>query len=397
MDNINKIRLFVSCPSDIKDEIDSIKVIIDKINKTHGNQNSYIIEVLNWNIDTYTQIGEDGQDVINKQLEDKYDILVGLMWLKVGTPTKRDKSGTIEEINRSLLISDKHQLIYFKTEPPDDLNEIDLKEYAQVKEFKENLKSKGVLYKEYKSIKSFDSLFGIHLPNLIFDKILPSSIKGRELPELSEFDVTKESNENEKKYSRIVELINKVRNKDKDEIDLDIFSATEKSSSYLRVVTSSITSIGNSMDEWTKNMEKRTLEMTQINNIKDDRLRIAKQKTVINLFAQEILEFNNKIQNELPSFSDNFRQVGPSYSEVFLIANKFKGEETKSLMESALELRNNVESSLESLAILLETTMSFPPLNLNFNKARRELELSLNDLMSETLEGLKLLDDALNI
>lgn len=98
METINKIKLFISCPGDITNEIDSIKMIVKNINKTSGQQNHFLIETVHWDEDTYTEIGNDGQEIINRQID--YDILVGLMWLRIGTPTKRDKSGTIEEINR---------------------------------------------------------------------------------------------------------------------------------------------------------------------------------------------------------------------------------------------------------------------------------------------------------
>ena len=69
MKQIQQIKLFISCPGDIKDELDSIRLIIEEINKTSGRQNGYMIECLNWNVDTYSQIGDDPQEVINNQLD----------------------------------------------------------------------------------------------------------------------------------------------------------------------------------------------------------------------------------------------------------------------------------------------------------------------------------------
>ena len=103
MKQIQKIRLFISCPGDIKEEINSVNLIAEEINKTSGRQNDYMLECLHWKLDTYTEVAEDPQEVINNQLDKEYDILVGLVWQKIGSPTKRDKSGTIEEISRAIL------------------------------------------------------------------------------------------------------------------------------------------------------------------------------------------------------------------------------------------------------------------------------------------------------
>ncbi len=44
-------------------------------------------------------MGEDSQDVINKQIGSDYHIFVGIMWKKFGTETKRAGSGTEEEFS----------------------------------------------------------------------------------------------------------------------------------------------------------------------------------------------------------------------------------------------------------------------------------------------------------
>ena len=138
MNEIKLIKLFISCPSDIIDEQDSIQFVTNEINKTSGKHNNFYLELLNRKVDTYTQIGEDAQDVINNQIDSQYDILIGVLWQKIGTQTNRDKSGTIEEINRSIK-NNKEFLIYFKTLPPDSLNSININELSKIQDFKNEL------------------------------------------------------------------------------------------------------------------------------------------------------------------------------------------------------------------------------------------------------------------
>jgi hypothetical protein len=47
MKSINQIKLFISCTNEIKEEINSIKLIIEETNKTSGKQSGFTIESLN--------------------------------------------------------------------------------------------------------------------------------------------------------------------------------------------------------------------------------------------------------------------------------------------------------------------------------------------------------------
>lgn len=388
MKQVKQIKLFVSCPGDITHELDSIKLVVDEINKTSGEQNSYVLRLINWKTDTYTQIGSDAQEVINNQIESQYDVLIGLLWLKLGTPTKRDKSGTVEEINRALKNKEKEQLVYFKTASPTDITKINPEELLKINEFKKDLGSKGVLYHEFSSTTKFESLFRIQLTKLIYDKLSSNNTQNdttnNNLPEIVE-----------DKYSHITSLIAEVENFDEKAMELDIFNSVETATSHLNLVTTSLNSMTESMNDWSVKLKSRTKEMNTINKIKDQRLKTAKQKTMINLLATELLDFKNRIQNELPIFSENFRKVGSSYSKVILIVKRFDTDQVESIQASIKSLLENSEKSLENLAIMLRTIMELPPLNFKFNKAKRETEITIKDLTLETLEGIKLLNEAL--
>ena len=386
MKEIKQIKIFISCPGDIVDELSSIRLVIEEINKTAGKQNLYSLELLNWKTDTYTQIGDDAQDVINKQIEPEYDILVGLMWQKVGTPTKRDKSGTIEEINRAIASKEKEFLIYFKTTPPENLNLINLDHLSVINQYKKELSDEGVLYKEFNSPATFESLFRINLTNLIIDKLLAP--KGS----INISEVSTKPN----KYVAITNLISEVETKNEDVIDIDIFVLVEETMSYLNSVTSSLSSMTVASTDFTANLQIRTNELNRFNKIKDDKLRINKVKTIVNLLAKELDEYNNRIQNELPTFSENFISVGNTYSKVMLVASIYDNEDTSGLRQSAMEFRDSVNKAMEACANLIREIMKWPPVTSKFNKSKRETEITLKNLIKEMLDGLSLLDEAIN-
>ena len=54
------------------------------------------------------------QDVINKQVLKDCDVLIGIFWARIGTPTKKHKSGTIEEIYEFLEEGNQQKYIFQK-------------------------------------------------------------------------------------------------------------------------------------------------------------------------------------------------------------------------------------------------------------------------------------------
>lgn len=387
MKSIKNIKLFVSCPGDIKSELDSIDVIVNEINKTSGEQGGYKLEILNWKTDTYSGIGEDAQEVINEQLDKKYDILIGLLWQKIGTPTKRDKSGTVEEINRAIQ-NKKEILVYFNIMPPENLNQVNLKTLTKVNTFKKELNKKGVLFKEYNSIQGFEGFLRIQLPTLVAEKLFrkKSSEKNPRKAKLKT-----------DKYSSISNAIDKVENHKKDvSFDKDIFVLVNNTVESMDVVTNCMGSISSSMNDFSTKLIKRTSEMNSLVRIKDHRLRFKRSKTIIDSLIKEMDEFSFLINKELSSFSSNFKSIGPNYTQILLYADSLEDQsEVLSMKDSILGFRNSVEGATKSGADVLEIALKWPSVNPEFTNSKRELVVTLKNLVKEMFEGLKLLDEAI--
>ena len=389
MKTVKQIKLFISCPGDITNEIDSINLAVKEINKINGKSNDFVIEIAHWNEDTYTQVGSDAQEVINEQID--YDVLVGIMWLKVGTPTKRDKSGTIEEINKALSNPNVEQLIYFKTTPPSDLKQINTKDLDEINSYKKDLSKRGVLYKEFNTIEKFESLFRINLSNLIQDKFINKKSELQTETHIPEI-VSKKKNQS---YSEIVELLNLVENTENESIEVDVFELQEGALLNLEFVTNSLHSITDSTNILSENLIKRTKEIDILNNIKDDRLRTKKLKTIANLISKELDEFNDRVNNEIPVFAENLISVGNTLSDWILVSNAYDKDDSYGLQKNASEFRDSMQAGMEGTANLLREIMNWPPVNYSFNKSKRETEITLKNLTKEIMDGLLLMDEAL--
>ena len=87
------------------------------------------------------EMGDGAQAVINRQLVDNADILVGTFWTRLGTPTSEAESGTAEEIQR-FLDAGKPVILYFSDEPV-ALQSIDREQYDRLLAFKEAMSTQG--------------------------------------------------------------------------------------------------------------------------------------------------------------------------------------------------------------------------------------------------------------
>ena len=113
-------KLFVASPSDLDAERREIPRIIDRINGSFGLRWNIFVQVVMWETSVHSGIGEDAQDVINRQVPEDYDIFLGMFWNRVGTKTKRAESGTIEEYEKALnrhVRTGKPEIMVFFKEP----------------------------------------------------------------------------------------------------------------------------------------------------------------------------------------------------------------------------------------------------------------------------------------
>src|SRR3712207_1752082 len=94
-------RVFIASPSDVKRERMMCRSVIEEINRTwHSTHNLYLVPVM-WEYDAFPGVGVDSQAVLNSEIGNDYDIFVGIMWARFGTPTGRADSGTEEEYERA--------------------------------------------------------------------------------------------------------------------------------------------------------------------------------------------------------------------------------------------------------------------------------------------------------
>jgi len=158
----NILSVFIASPGDVVAERDTVEDVIAELNKILGKETTIQLEAIRWETDVHPGIGDDPQDVVNEQVKDDYDIFVGILWARFGTPTKRAGSGTEEEFDQAY---ERHRqdprtmrvLVYFKTTPvpPDDL---DTRQLELVQQFRKRIAQQGVLSKSFDGPAQFGKM-----------------------------------------------------------------------------------------------------------------------------------------------------------------------------------------------------------------------------------------------
>lgn len=149
---IDLFRIFIGSPSDTIQERKYTENVINELNTTLGRTYNIRLESLTWEKNTFPGVGEYPQAVINRQIEDNYDLFIGIMWKKFGSPTPVAQSATEEEFNRAYENYQKkgnckNLMFYFNTAPlPQDS---DLDQFKKVLDFKNKIGEIGLYYSEF--------------------------------------------------------------------------------------------------------------------------------------------------------------------------------------------------------------------------------------------------------
>src|SRR5437762_10401769 len=110
--NARVIEILLAGPSDVKKELQVVRNVINDWNAAHSRTENTSLEAIHWDTHAFPEIGDRPQNIINKQLVDKCDLLIAVFWKSIGSPTGVAASGTIEEIER-FRSSGRPVMLYF--------------------------------------------------------------------------------------------------------------------------------------------------------------------------------------------------------------------------------------------------------------------------------------------
>jgi len=139
----NVIPVMIASPGDVAEERNIAREVIHDWNDINSQRSKVMLAAVGWDSHSSPELGARPQQLINERVLKDCDILIGIFWTRLGTPTGRAESGTVEEIDEHVA-SGKPAMIYFSSRPV-SLESVEIEQYRQVKAIREAWQKRGLV------------------------------------------------------------------------------------------------------------------------------------------------------------------------------------------------------------------------------------------------------------
>jgi hypothetical protein len=382
------LTVFVASPKDVADDRATVVQAITEFNMTWGPRLGIYLDVVRWETHTYPGIGVDAQDVINRQIEENYDIFIGILWQRFGTPTGRAGSGTEEEFNRAFARHKEqpgsvHIMFYFNMAPCTPRSVTDADQLGRVFKFKESLGEKGVYYWEYAGSEEFAGFLRIHLAHHL--QSLVNAAPSIPSPE--------PTNHKLKAPAGSKPVGGPPSDQPGDEGMMDLI---EEAEGHFADANRALQRMFDAQEAFNSRIHRHTEDATVTGQ--SENLDSKSMKRVINAAADTLEVFAVEIESSASAMIDAFTAGTKCFSAAIPLAADF-GERGKKDVEAALaatrELRNQMTQMGPVIKALIQSVENNPRATTAFNRAKKRTTEALRKLdqeMDALVEMLTLLE-----
>jgi len=373
------LRVFIASPGDVKEERDIIDEVIQELNNTWSKELGIRLESLKWETHTYPSIGIDAQDVVNSQIDNEYDIFIGIMWTRFGTNTMRAGSGTSEEFFNaySKFKEDPNNLrimFYFKDEPilP---SQIIPEQILSIQQFKAQLAQLGSFHWSFNNRDEFQQLIRIHLSRQVqaYNKTWGiNSAHSENLVSMNHEVVDLNLN--------LHEINTTTENEEEgyfDLLDIGLDSLNLATEAIVRI-GSAIEELGNKINVGTDELNKEKLSLGG--------LEIKRIKKISNRVADSINTFAVLMEADVPNFANSNKKAFESFIKAYMLYKEFKPQDNFEIVTSIENIKSFIVTMAGSKIQIKEfmtTLENTPRATTLYNKAKKRAVNILNILDTE--------------
>jgi len=155
-------RVMIASPGDVAVERYIIRETVHEWNVIHSADRQLVLLPVGWETHAAPAVGRRPQEIINSQLLHSSDLLVAVFWTRIGTPTGKAVSGTVEEIDEHVA-GGKPAMVYFSELPVPTGGKVSRAQLRGVKQFRRIVTERGWLIERYASLPEFRDKFARQL------------------------------------------------------------------------------------------------------------------------------------------------------------------------------------------------------------------------------------------
>jgi len=302
--------------------------------------------------------------VINDDINNDYDIFLGILWGKFGTPTKDYNSGTEEEFynayNKYLKDPTSIKIMIYFNQSPIPIDKIDTVSIDLIRKLRSDLDGKGILFWDYTTIEEFQRLLRIQLSRQILD--LAQNLKPTS------------SIAKHKEESLVIS-----------EDEFGLLDYIEFGEEYFLTVQEILLRMTAAIGWMGKKFTEKTEEINLQNKLNPQPSTKAR-KYLIDSSANDMETFVKRLKVEIPLFAETYRSGIDNFSAGLKISIDLKADTVEDIIgvidSLGIAIKAMTESRDECISFR-DTFIRFPSMTKAFNQAKRLAALTLDDLIKE--------------
>ena len=137
---VTAVFVMIASPSDVREAREAVYTALARWNETNTSTRNVALVPLRWETGAVPMLGGGGQEIINKQLLRRADLVIALFGSRLGAPTVDAVSGTVSEIEQAER-DGKAVHLYFSTSPYP--NDIDPAQLQALREFRGEIEQRA--------------------------------------------------------------------------------------------------------------------------------------------------------------------------------------------------------------------------------------------------------------
>jgi len=366
---VQVLTIFVASPSDVAPERSRLADVIAELNRSWSQTLGVRLEMIGWETHVNPGFGTDPQDVINSQIPQDYDLFIGIMWHRFGTPTPRAGSGTEEEFTRAKARWDSDNptvelMFYFKCEQV-PIKQLDGKQLAKVQEFKGTLGEQGGLYWEFDSTEDFEKLLRTQLSRVVQRWHEKTKEKSRPVVMNDKQTTAMAAAPSETEEVGLLEL--------GDDLQDNMQHATEA----LQRILDATNDIASKMSEHAKIVER--MNSTGTNSPQEMKRVTSRAATDMSEYAERLKADRPIVASRMEAGLDSLTKAVSLFPDFATTSETY--EVARSLLSSVEHMGNVLSETKGSTQGFLAAVTSIPRLTTELNKGKRLMKTELGNLV----------------